>query len=122
MSVFQEPGLLDGGRIEELRALGRRTGRDLLGSLATLFRQSSAEHLEELQRAFATLDPDAAQRAAHTLKSSAGNIGATELAELARQIEEAGRAGSIAEARPFFEELASLLPRVVRELERLAGG
>lgn len=115
-----ESDLLEPSRIEELRALGLRTGRDLLGSLATLFRESSFQQLAELRQAFEARDPQAAQRAAHSLKGSAGNIGATEIAELARQIEEAGRAQAIDSVRPRFDRLAGQLPRVAEELERVA--
>lgn len=115
-----DPALLDPSRIEELRALGARTGRDLLGSLAALFRESSSQQLAELRLAFEAQDPQAAQRAAHTLKSSAGNIGAKEIAELARQIEEAGRQQAIEAARPRFDRLEGQLPRVADELERIA--
>lgn len=114
------PDLLDPSRIEELRALGLRSGRDLLSSLAALFRESSSQQLAELRQAFEARDPQAAQRAAHSLKGSAGNIGATEIAELARQIEEAGRAQTIDSVRPRFDRLAGQLPRVAEELERIA--
>jgi signal transduction histidine kinase/CheY-like chemotaxis protein/HPt (histidine-containing phosphotransfer) domain-containing protein len=114
-----EPGLLDPQRIEELRALGRRTGRDLLASLAGLFRQSGSQQLAELRQAFETLDQPAAKRAAHTLKSSAGNIGATELADLARAIEEGPE---LEGSRPHLERLSVLLPKVIEELERVAAG
>ena len=115
----KESALLDPQRIEELRALGRRTGRDLLASLAGLFRQSGSQQLEELRQAFEALDPLAAKRAAHTLKSSAGNIGATELADLARAIEEDG---DIEKSRPHLERLGVQLPKVIEELERVAAG
>ncbi len=118
--VAPDASLLDAGRIAELRALGQRTGRDLLASLATLFRQSGAEQLVELRQAFEKLDPEAARKAAHTLKSSAGNVGATEIADLARSIEEAGRAQEIAGVRPHFDRLANQLPLVIEELARVA--
>ena len=108
-------------RIEELRALGKRTGRDLLGSLAGLFRESGEEHVAELKRAFVAQDAEAARRAAHTLKSSAGNIGALEVAELARSIEEAGRENSLGQARDAFKRLETLLPKAVEELGQVAG-
>jgi signal transduction histidine kinase/CheY-like chemotaxis protein/HPt (histidine-containing phosphotransfer) domain-containing protein len=113
------PGLLDPQRIEELRALGRRTGRDLLGSLAGLFRQSGSQQLAELRQAFETLDQPAAKRAAHSLKSSAGNIGATELADLARAIEEGLE---LEGSRPHLDRLGVQLPKVIEELERVAAG
>ena len=115
-----DPGLLEPARIEELRALGRRTGRDLLGNLAALFRQSGAEQLTELRQAFAKLDADAARRAAHTLKSSAGNIGAKEIAGLAQAIEEAARTFELESARPHLDRLLAQLPRVMDELEKVA--
>lgn len=114
-------GHLSRERIEELQALGKRTGRDLLGSLAGLFRESGEEHLAELKRAFAAQDADAARRAAHTLKSSAGNIGAFEVAELARSIEEAGREQVLGQANDALKRLETLLPQTIEELEQVAG-
>ncbi len=113
-----EKELLAADRLTELRTLGRRTGRDLIGTLATLFRQSGNEQLQQLRLAFENMDAEVARRAAHTLKSSAGNIGAGEVAELARAIEDAGRGLSMEGARPHLERLEVLLPQVMDELDR----
>lgn len=53
--------------------------------------------LEALQQAVAAGDPVAVQQAAHTLKSSSANLGATRLSALGKTLEEHGRNQRLAE-------------------------
>jgi CheY-like chemotaxis protein len=63
-------------------------GEAVLKSLAGIFLDECPKLIRDLRSALAAVDKTAAQRAAHTLKSSARIMIAEELAELARQIEE----------------------------------
>ena len=76
--------------VQELYGLGCRTVLDTRSRLAGAFLLSDMRELEE---------------ASHMLKGALFNMGLNELGEMARQMEQAGKAGRIEEARAVFEEL-----------------
>lgn len=75
---------------EELYGLGCRTVLDTRNRLDGAFLLSDMRELEE---------------ASHMLKGALFNMGLNELGEMARQMEQAGKAGRIEEARTVFQEL-----------------
>ncbi|MFZ1324995.1 MAG: ATP-binding protein [Candidatus Contendobacter sp.] len=76
-------------------ALNRIGGNaTLLAKVVGLFRQTEAESAQRIRAALAAGDTDLAQRLAHTLKSTAGTVGALRLQAAARAIEMAVREGS----------------------------
>ncbi|HKI01381.1 MAG TPA: ATP-binding protein [Thermoanaerobaculia bacterium] len=86
--------VLDGARIRELRELGRVTGRDVLGDIATTF-QSQA-YVAEIRSALALGDWPLAKRTAHALRGSSAALGAMYLSGLCAEVEHMPR-GSAAE-------------------------
>ncbi len=73
-------------------------------ALVQSFLGETATMLEQLAAAIADADAESVYRISPSLKSSAGNMGAAQLAELARRIEQQGRAGSIAGLESLVEE------------------
>src|SRR5262249_2654080 len=67
-----------------LDELVEHVGPDVARSVLALFLSESAEFVATIRGG-----GDPARRAAHSLKSSAGQVGAAALAEAARQVEEA---------------------------------
>lgn len=101
---------LDATVIASLMDLG---GEPLLAELVDLFCADAPSQMAELQEAAREGDAARIAAAAHSLKSSCANLGAVRLAELSRQLELAGRAGTIESAADVIE-----LSRV--ELERVS--
>jgi len=62
-------------------------------------------------------DPVTLGRHAHTLKGNSRNVGALELAEIAREIEEASRNGDVGDAPPRIAAAAAEFERVRAALE-----
>jgi HPt (histidine-containing phosphotransfer) domain-containing protein len=93
----------------------RLTGGDeaLLTDLIAMFPAESQRQLDEIRTGLAQADGTRLERGAHSLKSSAKLFGATVLAELSLQLEQAGRTGDFATARAQLDALASELARVV---------
>jgi len=87
--------VLDGARIHELRALGRATGRDVLGDIAATF-QSQA-YVAEIRSAVALGDWQLLKRKVHALKGSSAALGAMSLSRLCADVEHLPR-GTSAEA------------------------
>jgi signal transduction histidine kinase/DNA-binding response OmpR family regulator/HPt (histidine-containing phosphotransfer) domain-containing protein len=94
---------LDARALAQIRALQRPGAPDLLGKIIGLYLESSAGLLQQVRDAIASADPEALRQAAHSLKSSSANLGATRLAAACKELEQRGR-----ERR--LEGVAELLP------------
>ncbi len=81
------PGALDEAHIAKLRALG---GDAFVKNLWKMFVEQTTRRIAELREAMTAGDRDGVVRAAHSIKSSAGNIGAGRLRELAERVELGG--------------------------------
>ncbi len=88
----RSPPVLDGGVLGELReVLGPEVDR-----IVTVYLEDAPRLIAQLERAVASNDPIALRVAAHTLKSSSANVGATTLSEAARDLEHGARDGTLA--------------------------
>jgi HPt (histidine-containing phosphotransfer) domain-containing protein len=101
--ITLDPATLDG-----LRALQLPGQPPFLLRMLDLFEQSAGEMVAELESHLAHGGLEAAMRVAHMLRSTSGNVGATALAELAKQCEMRGRAGDLAGCRTAAAELRPL--------------
>ncbi|MCC7263356.1 MAG: response regulator [Candidatus Latescibacteria bacterium] len=106
-----EPPVLDPEVLAGLRELGRR-GYFSLPDFVAAFRREAHQSLEGLRAALVAADPRALEHQAHALKGSSRELGAQRLAGACRQLEELGRAGSVAGAE-------ALLARAEAEFARL---
>ena len=86
---------LDPATLQMLTELGERRGKDLLGQLYGLFQDQGPTGIAELRRALAAGDAVAFTEAAHSLKGSYRSLGTPRLAELAADLETAGREGRL---------------------------
>jgi two-component system sensor histidine kinase/response regulator len=99
---------LDAQTLDALRALQLPGQPSLVLRVLDMFEKSSAKLIGELESHLADGDLESATRAAHTLKSSSGNVGATALAEAARDCEMLGRGGDLPGFRTTAAALAPL--------------
>jgi HPt (histidine-containing phosphotransfer) domain-containing protein len=83
--------------IEALRAVSPGDGDRFLTELIDIFLQDTPLRIKELSEAVSAGDAAVAMRAAHSIKGSAGNFGATAFARLAFECEIAAKAGSLTE-------------------------
>jgi HPt (histidine-containing phosphotransfer) domain-containing protein len=100
---------LDTAAIAALRALQIPGRPSIILRIVDLFETSATALVGELEQALDDGDLAVATRAAHTLKSSSANIGASDLATQARHIEQCGRDGDLAACRTAAEPLHTLL-------------
>lgn len=107
-----ETRLLDPGAFVRLREWG---GDTLVGKMVDLFLKNAPERMEEVRSGVAEGDPHRAERGAHSLKSSAGNMGAERLRILCQLTEDAAEEGDLPLVR-------SLLPHLETTLEQTLGG
>lgn len=101
--------MLDGGALERLDRIG---GREFVLEMIDLFLEHSPQRLAAGRAAFDAGDLTGVYRAAHSLKSTAANLGARSLQSAAEQAE--GRA-----AAKDAEAIAPLLDEMERHFERV---
>jgi len=77
----------------------------------------SPQLLADLREALNTEDAELLRRGAHSLKSNSENFGAHALTALARNLEELGKSGSLADAYNLTEQAAAEYERVKGALE-----
>jgi HPt (histidine-containing phosphotransfer) domain-containing protein len=114
MTQALDPTTLDG--LRELDA-GGETG--FVAELVGLFVSTAAERRAALDEAFASGDSVRVSREAHSLKSSAGNIGALALSKLCQSLEYLGAAGRLDEARAVYARVSPELDRALTDLRGL---
>jgi HPt (histidine-containing phosphotransfer) domain-containing protein len=85
--------------------------------LAGLFNRESTACIKKIERAIAEKDSKCAERAAHSLKGSASNLGAHRLATLCASLENRAVGGEWLRATGQLQEIKEELERVLRSLE-----
>jgi CheY-like chemotaxis protein len=110
---------LDNSAIEAVRQLDPDGSDRLLSRLIALYRDDSSQLLADIDNGLKTGDAEAIARAAHTLKSSSANLGATNVAAIARQIETSARSGEITELAGPVTKLKAQRTVALSELEAL---
>jgi two-component system, sensor histidine kinase and response regulator len=93
------------------------TGSDaLVKELLGMFLQSTPLAIEQLRGAIEAGDATVVGRVAHTLKSSAANVGAESLAAVMRELEKLGREARIDEARALADAVVAEHQRAMAAL------
>ncbi|HEY1013288.1 MAG TPA: response regulator, partial [Herpetosiphonaceae bacterium] len=106
------PAELDGAVLEGLRELNSDDEPDIVTMLIEIFFNSAPALLAQIREQAARQDGPALEIAAHSLKGSASNLGARELARLCKDLEYAGRDGR-------FELVPAQLVAAEREFARV---
>ncbi|MFO1424594.1 MAG: response regulator [Candidatus Competibacteraceae bacterium] len=90
-SADPAPSPLARSALDQIRALQRPGAPDLLGKIIGLYLESSPKLLRQMREAVTAEDGEALRQAAHSLKSSSANLGATQLAAVCKELEQRGR-------------------------------
>lgn len=111
--------MLDPGAAARLKRLG---GERLLREMILLFLQHGPERIDAAEQGSAGGDLARVEHACHSLKSSAGNLGATALQQAAAATEHAAEAGDAAAVAAALPLLAGLYQASELELRNLMAG
>jgi HPt (histidine-containing phosphotransfer) domain-containing protein len=106
--------------IELIRDMERRGATRLLQRLVETYVATAARLVTQAAYALKGGDCAALQHAAHTLKSSSANLGATELSQRFGVLERHARDGTLAAARAEWAATQAEYERVVTALQSLA--
>ncbi|MEM7349164.1 MAG: ATP-binding protein [Acidobacteriota bacterium] len=113
-------GPLDLAKFEYFRRLGKQTGDGkMLTRVVDGFQERAPVKLRELETALATGELEAAAAAAHAMKGSSGTLGASRLAALCSEVEEALLADDVEGAESLCRQVAEELERTSAALEGL---
>lgn len=104
--------------------LFQNIGRDdeLFSQLIGLFLDRYEPMLADIKEGLASGDAMKVERAAHTLKGTAGNLCAAEVAQTASRLEAVGHLGTLADGPAVYAQLEQEVLRLVRLLEQYRQG
>jgi CheY-like chemotaxis protein/HPt (histidine-containing phosphotransfer) domain-containing protein len=109
------PPTIDQNALEKLRIVAG----DKFGSIVNTFIGNVRRLMDAIDKAYETNDADAMMRAAHSLKSSGGQMGAVKLQELMGHIEAIARNGDVTEAESFYMDARAEYNVIIPVYERL---
>ena len=108
--------ILDTTTLNSIRGLSDPGEDDFLKELAEVFFQRGPTIIAEIESAYVAQDPLKFERSSHSLKGSAGNLGAKRLMTICEKMEYAGRAkklshmeDSVKKMRQLYEEAKAAL-------------
>lgn len=116
LSNMTDSQVIDPQALERLREWG---GDKLAAQMVRLFLKNSGTRMDQIRTGVAQEDPDEAERGAHSLKSSAANIGAESLRTLATRVESASLEENVEALKLLLPELESAYAAAMAELESL---
>lgn len=109
--------------LEEFRAAMRASGiEEIVMPMLQLFAQEAPKGMGALSSAMASGDLEAVNRAAHSLKSSAGNVRAKALADVLQQLENAARGKDAATVQQLFGSVKTSYDAALRQLGEIGVG
>jgi len=114
-----EEAAIDRGFLEQFRELDPAGGLALAERIVGVYLDSCGKTFAQIEEAAAAGDGEGLRRAAHSLKSSSGNVGAKPLYALLRELEGLGRDGDIEAARARLDDLRRAFARACAELRAL---
>ncbi|MPZ42961.1 MAG: response regulator [Betaproteobacteria bacterium] len=118
--VAVEGPVLDPAALDAIRELQRPGQPQLVARIVGAYHEESPRLLSELKRAAQAQDSDALARAAHSLRSSSANLGASRLAVLCKQLESSARDERLAGAEGLLEALENEYRKVSAALREAA--
>ena len=109
--------VLDPATIESLRALS--DDGEFLKEIVGIFVDDTPQRIAELDQCQVSGDTAKFTRAAHSIKGSAANIGATQLGAAAGQLEHDSKASPLASLTPGIDAVKAEYAKVEVEMKKL---
>jgi len=111
--------VIDPESIANLRALSPDDGDVFLKEVLGIFLDDTPIRIAELHSSHAAGDAATFTRAAHSIKGSSSNVGASELRAVAEQLEHQSRVQGLTQVAPLVVELEAAFARVQVELQKI---
>ncbi len=117
--------LVDRKALENLRTIAGKDQASLLQKAIRIYMESSPKLLDTLRQSITFGNAEELERAAHSLKSASGNLGALRLTEIFKELESMGRAGIPENATPLLPvlevEFMSFRQVLLEEIRKATG-
>lgn len=114
-----DPSIIDPQAIESLRALNPDDNDEFLREIAGIFLEDTPLRVAELVQSLNAGDIGKFTRAAHSIKGSSANLGATTLRAVAEKLEHQSRKEGLAGAGPLVDDIKREFNRAETELRKL---
>ncbi len=111
--------VIDLQAIENLRSLNPDDNDEFLRELTGIFLEDTPKRLAELDTSLASGDHGAFTRAAHSIKGSASNLGATQLRAVAEKLEHHSRKEGLREVAGMIAAIKAEFNLASTELNKL---
>ena len=112
-----DPDIIDPAALKRLHEWG---GPSLSSEIIRLFLDHGPLRMDQIREAVEADDLDVPERGAHSLKSSAANVGARQLQEVASELESAASNGDLQRFRGLIPNLEQAYAQAAQELEGIA--
>lgn len=109
-----DPTVIDPAALKRLEDWG---GTKLSHEIVRLFLENGPTRVDQIRGAMDGEDLEVPERGAHSLKSSAANVGAKQLQEVAGELEAAASSGDLERFRDLIPKLDQTFAQAVQELE-----
>lgn len=116
-----DPSAIDPQAIENLRALNPGDNDEFLREIAGIFLEDTPQRIAELEQSLAAGDATKFTRAAHSIKGSSANLGASGVRAVAEKLEHQSRTEGLGSVSTLVGELKSEYIRAEAELSKLLG-
>ena len=105
--------------VEELLALGEGGDPELLLDLIEMFAADAPSKVQAVREGFESQDFETVERAAHSLKGSSGNLGATKLQLACERMQAASRNHELDEVRNLVDQLSEAFDQAMTALREV---
>ncbi|MBM3854822.1 MAG: Hpt domain-containing protein [Verrucomicrobia bacterium] len=113
--------VLDPQAIENLRALNPGDNDEFLREIAGIFLEDTPQRIADLDQSALASDAARFIRAAHSIKGSSANLGASSLRAVAERLEHQARNQGLAEVAGLVEQVKAEFARTQVALHALLG-
>lgn len=120
--MSESESLLDEEKLQSIRDLTEvGDEEDFLSSIIHMFFERTPQLLDEIHQSISLKSAAALEYSAHSLKGSAGNIGAYPLMKVCEQLEERGRVRDFSDVAELQNELEDLFSATANALKTELG-
>ena len=116
---MSESAVLDESALDRLREWG---GDRLLGQMIKLFLENAPTRMAQIRVGASGTEVQEAEKGAHSLKSSAANVGAMKVREIAADIERAAGGGDTSHVQELLPSLEAAFAEAIAALETVNQG
>ncbi|MES9815331.1 MAG: EAL domain-containing protein [Candidatus Thiodiazotropha sp.] len=120
--IHGESDILDQNQLRQLRELGNKSGRDVLGKSIAIYLRQTPDDISRLQSALDARDAKEIRAIAHSLKSGSANLGATRFSRLCAELELLARNDQLADAPGLIANIQQSLPDVLSAMAAVGTG